>query len=136
MKFLRILVSLRHLAIIGSYAGASTGLFWSVVVSIFSLDQRFDGIEMMISLLIPGIISVLAWRITTIRLWIVTLVSHLTLLLPLFGLGIGGANVIQMTIAGVIGGFCWTVPIILYYFGHGLLRKQDDSSLRKAGRAR
>ena len=136
MRFLRILVSLRHLAIFGSSAGASTGLFWSVVVFIFSLDQHFNGIETMISLLAPRIVSVLAWKTTRIHLWITALVSYLTLLLPLFGIGLGGGNIVQMTIAGAVGGLCWTAPIIVYYLGCGLRHGSDDMFLREAGKSR
>ena len=63
-------------------------------------------------------------------------IAYFTLLVPLFGLGLGGANTLQMTIGGVIGGFCWSVPIILYYFAHGYLRGKDAESLRIAGKRR
>jgi hypothetical protein len=63
-------------------------------------------------------------------------IAYLTLLIPLFGLGIGGANTLQMTIGGVIGGFFWSAPIILYYFAHGFLRGQTAGSLRSAGTTR
>ena len=136
MKFLQKLASLRHLAIVGSLAGASTGLLWSVLVTLFSLDKMFDGTELIISLAVPGIISVLAWKIGRIRLWIVGLISYLTLLIPLFGVGIGGGNILQMTIAGTIGGVFWVVPIILSYFTRGLLQDLDEVSLRQSGRVR
>ena len=136
MKLLQKLASLRHLAIVGSLAGASTGLLWSVLVTLFSLDKMFDGTELIISLAVPGIISVLAWKIGRIRLWIVGLISYLTLLIPLFGVGIGGGNILQMTIAGTIGGVFWVVPIILSYFTRGLLQDLDEVSLRQSGRVR
>ena len=63
-------------------------------------------------------------------------IAYLTLLIPLFGIGFGGANTLQMTIGGVIGGFCWSVPIILYYFAHGFLRRQTSESFRSAGTTR
>jgi hypothetical protein len=96
----------------------------------------FDGTELIISLLVPGIISVLAWKIGRIRLWIVGLISYLTLLIPLFGVGIGGGNILQMTIAGTIGGVFWVAPIILSYFTRGLLQDLDEASLRQSGRVR
>ena len=98
------LSALRHLAIGGSLVGLGTGLFWSLVVSIFSLDQLFNGTELLLSLAVPGIISVTIWKILKIRFWIVLPIAYLTLLLPLFGLGIGGANTLQMTIGGILGG--------------------------------
>jgi hypothetical protein len=36
-----------------------------------------------------------------------TAVAYLTLAIPLFGIGIGGANVLQQMLGGVIGGGFW-----------------------------
>ena len=135
-RFFQSLAALRHIAIGGSLTGLGTGVFWSLVVGLFSIDQLFTGTELLLSLAVPGIIAVTIWKALKIRFWIVLLVAYLTLLVPLFGLGIGGANTLQMTIGGVIGGFCWSVPIILYYFAHGFLRGQTAESLRSAGKTR
>ena len=135
-RFFQSLAALRHIAIGSSLTGLGTGFFWSLVVSLFSLDQVFNGIELLLSLSVPGIITVTIWKTLKIRFWIVLPVAYLTLLVPLFGLGIGGANTLQMTIGGVIGGFCWSGPIILYYFVHGFLRGQTAESLRSAGTTR
>ncbi|MBI01109.1 MAG: hypothetical protein CL783_01340 [Chloroflexi bacterium] len=134
MRFVRKLILLGHLAMFGSLAGASTGFSWSVVVFAFSLDQNFDSTEAIISLSAPTIVSIVVWKITRIYLWITALVSYLTLLLPLFGLGLGGATMPSMTIAGAVGGLWWTVPIILYYLASGLRYKKDDAFFRKAGK--
>ena len=130
------LTALRHIAIGGSLTGLGTGIFWSLVVSLFSIDQLFNGTELLLSLAVPGIIAVTIWKTLKIRIWIVVSIAYLTLLIPLFGIGFGGANTLQMTIGGVIGGFCWSVPIILYYFAHGFLRGQTAKSLRNAGTTR
>ena len=135
-RFFQSLAALRHIAIGSSLTGLGTGVFWSLVVGLFSLDQVFNGTELLLSLSVPGIITVTIWKTLKIRFWIVLPVAYLTLLAPLFGLGIGGANTLQMTIGGVIGGFCWSVPIILYYFAHGFLRGQAAESLRSAGTTR
>ena len=135
-RFFQSLAALRHIAIGSSLTGLGTGFFWSLVVGPFSLDQVFNGIELLLSLSVPGIITVTIWKTLKIRFWIVLPVAYLTLLVPLFGLGIGGANTLQMTIGGVIGGFCWSVPIILYYLAHGFLRGQTAESLRSAGKTR
>ena len=136
MKLVQKLLSLRHLALVGGLTGAGTGFLWSVLVTLFSLDKIFDGTELMISLAVPAIIGVLTWKIARIRLWIVSLISYLTLLIPLFGVGIGGGNITQMTIAGTIGGFFWMVPIILSYLARGLLQNLDEICLRQSGRVR
>ena len=134
-RFFQSLAALRHIAIGGSLTGLGTGIFWSLVVSLFSLDQVFNGTELLLSLAVPGIIAVTIWKTLKIRFWIVMSIAYLTLLIPLFGIGIGGANTLQMAIGGVIGGFCWSVPIILYYFAHGFLRGQTAESFRHAGKS-
>ena len=135
-RLFQSLAALRHIAIGGSLTGLGAGIFWSLVVSLFSLDQVFNGTELLLSLAVPGIIAVTIWKTLKIRFWIVIPIAYLTLLIPLFGIGFGGANTLQMTIGGVIGGFCWSVPIILYYFAHGFLRGQTAKSLRNAGTTR
>ena len=135
-SFFQSLAALRHIAIGGSLTGLGTGVFWSLVVGVFSLDQVFNGTEMILSLAVPGIMALTVWKTLKIRFWIVLPVAYLTLLIPLFGLSLGGANTLQMTIGGVIGGFFWSAPIILYYFAHGFLRKQTVESLRSAGTTR
>ena len=130
------LAALRHIAIGGSLTGLGTGVFWSSVVGLFSVDQLFNGTELLLSLTVPGIMALTVWKTLKIRFWIVLPVAYLTLLVPLLGLGLGGANTLQMTIGGIIGGFCWSGPIILYYFAHGLLRGQTAESLRSAGTTR
>ena len=135
-RLFQSLAALRHIAIGGSLTGLGTGIFWSLVVGLFSLDQLFNGTELLLSLTVPGIIAITIWKTLKIRFWIVMPIAYLTLLIPLFGIGFGGANTLQMTIGGVIGGFCWSVPIILYYFAHGFLRGQTAKSLRNAGTTR
>ena len=135
-RLFQSLAALRHIAIGGSLTGLGTGVFWSLVVSLFSIDQLFNGTELLISLAVPGLIAVTIWKILKIRFWLVVSVAYLTLLIPLFGIGIGGANTLQMTIGGVIAGFCWSVPIILYYFARGILRGHNAESLRSAGKTR
>ena len=130
------LAALRHIAIGGSLTGLGTGVCWSLVVALFSLDQLFNGTELLISLTVPGIIALTVWKTLKIRFWIVVPIAYLTLLIPLFGIGFGDANTLQMTIGGGIGGFFWSGPIILYYFAHGFLRGQTAESLRSAGTTR
>jgi len=135
-RLFQSLAALRHIAISGSLTGLGTGLFWSLVVSLFSIDQLFNGTELLLSLAVPGLIAVTIWKTLKIRFWIVVSIAYLTLLIPLFGIGLGGANTLQMTIGGVIAGFCWSAPIILYYFAHGLLRGHTVESLCNAGTTR
>ena len=133
---LQSLAALRHIAVGGSLTGLGTGAFWSILVGLFSLDQLFNGTELLLSLAVPGIIALTIWKTLKIRIWIVLAIAYLTLLIPLFGIGFGGANTLQMTIGGVIGGFFWSVPIILYYFARRILLGHNAESLRSAGKTR
>ena len=135
-RLFQSLAALSHIAVGGSLTGLGTGAFWSIVVSLFSLDQLFNGTELLLSLAVPGIMALTVWKTLKIHIWIVLAIAYLTLLIPLFGIGFGGANTLQMTIGGVIGGFFWSVPIILYYFARGILRGHNAESLRSAGKAR
>jgi hypothetical protein len=135
-RIFQTLASLRHIAVSASLTGLGTGGLWSLAVGLFSLDELFNRTELLFSLAVPGIIALTVWKILEIRFWIVLPVAYLTFLIPLFGLGMGGANTLQMTIGGGIGGFCWSGPIILYYFAHGFLRGQPAESLRNAGTTR
>ena len=132
-RLFQSLAALSHIAVGGSLTGLGTGAFWSIAVGLFSLDQLFNGTELLLSLAVPGIMALTVWKTLKIRIWIVLAIAYLTLLVPLFGIGLGGANTLQMTIGGVIGGFFWSVPIILYYFANGFLRGQTVESLRSAG---
>ena len=76
------------------------------------------------------------WKTLKIRFWIVLPIAYLTLLALLLGLGLGGANTLQMTIGGIIGGICWRTQIILYYVAHGFLHGQTAESLCNAGTTR
>jgi hypothetical protein len=135
-RLFQSLAALRHIAVAGSLTGLGTGFFWSLLVGVFSLDQMFNGTELLLSLTVPGIMAITVWKILKIRFWIVLLVAYLTLLIPLFGIGFGGANTLQMSIGGGIGGLCWSGPIILYYSANGFLRGQTTESLHSAGKIR
>ena len=135
-RLFQSLAALRHIAVGGSLTGLGTGVFWSLLVGVLSLDQLFSATELLLSLPVPGIMALTVWKILKIRLWVVLLVAYLTLLVPLFGIGFGGANTLQMTIGGGIGGLCWSAPIILYYSANGFFRRQTTKSLHTAGTTR
>lgn len=113
----------RDVLLTGALTGLLTGLFWSSVVELFSTDQEFDGTELLMSLSVPVLVSLLIWKVHRARLWVQLLVAHLTLAIPLFGIGIGGANVLQMTLGGTIGGAFWVSPFALWRF----IRSRQES---------
>lgn len=94
--------------------GLGSGLTWSVFVNLVSHDQLFSGQEFIVSLTIPFLVGLVVWRSVSIQKSILILIGYLTLAVPLFGIGIGGANTLQMTFGGAIGGLVWAIPFALY----------------------
>lgn len=107
--------------------GLLTGLCWSSLVALFSTDQEFDGREFLISLSVPALAAVLVWKVSGARLWMLLIVAHCTFLIPLFGLGIGGANILLMAIGGTIGGGFWILPFAIWQYVRYVRSKQPAS---------
>ena len=113
----------------GLLTGLLTGLCWSSLVALFSTDQEFDGREFLISLSVPALAAVLVWKVSGARLWMLLIVAYCTFLIPLFGLGIGGANILLMTIGGTIGGGFWILPFAIWQY----FRSKQPASPEIAG---
>ena len=90
--------------------GLLTGLFVASAEEFFPRDGVFGGAEALatfvpLPLLAALLVSIgLRRRRLTRRM---AAVAYLTLAIPLFGIGIGGANVLQQMLGGVIGGGLW-----------------------------
>ena len=90
--------------------GLFTGLFVALAEGFFSRDEVFGGAEALatfvpLPLLAALLVSIgLRRRRLALRL---TGVAYLTLAIPLFGIGMGGANVLQQMLGGAIGGGFW-----------------------------
>ena len=98
----------------GLTTGLGTGLSWSVFSYILSYDQVFNGPEFALSLILPLLVGLAAWKRVGVRRRVLLPIAYLTLVMPLFGLGMGGANILQMTLAGALGGIFWAFPFVLY----------------------
>ena len=98
----------------GLLTGLLTGLCWSSVVELFSADQIFDGVEMLCSLSVPALAALLVRRMWRVSVPVLLAVAYLTMIIPLFGIGFGGANILQMTLGGAIGGVVWMSPFAAY----------------------
>ena len=98
----------------GLLTGLLTGLCWSFVIELLSTDQVFDGVEMLCSLFVPALVALLVWRMWGVRVRVLLAVAYLTLMIPLFGIGMGGANILQMT-GGTIGGAPVRIPALKNY---------------------
>ena len=94
----------------GLLTGLATGLAWSSVVELFSMDQRFSGTEFLTSLVVPGLVAVLVWKLWRTGLVYGVIVAYLTVFVPLLGMGAGGANVAQSTLGGAIAGLVYGSP--------------------------
>jgi hypothetical protein len=80
-----------------------------------SLDQVFKGGEFLLSLLLPLLFSLAVWKVSGVKLKILIPISYLVLVVPLFGLGMGGANVAVMAVAGTLGALFWTLPLLVWF---------------------
>ena len=79
----------------GLLTGLATGCAWSSVVELLSIDKEVSGSEFLASLVVPGLVSVLIWKLWRTGIVFGLVVAYLTLVIPLFGIGAGGANVLQ-----------------------------------------
>ena len=94
----------------GLLTGLATGLAWASVVELFSMDQRFSGTEFLTSLVVPGLVAVLVWKLWRTGLVYGVIVAYLTVFVPFLGMGAGGANVAQSTLGGAIAGIVYGSP--------------------------
>ena len=106
--------SLKKIVLGGLITGFGTGLVWSVIVYVFSYDQVFNGREFALSLILPLLVALAAWKRVGVQRKVLLPIAYLTLFIPLLGIGAGGANILQMTIAGAFGGVFWASPFVLY----------------------
>ena len=95
-------------------AAVLTGLFTGLVVALaeefFSRDGVFGGTEALATFITLPLLAALLVSIGLRRRHLVprmTGVAYLTLAIPLLGIGLGGANVLQQMLGGAIGGGFW-----------------------------
>ena len=106
--------------------GHLTGLFVASAEKLFSRDGVFGGAEALatfvpLPLLAALLVSIgLRRRRLTRRM---AAVAYLTLAIPLFGIGIGGANVLQQMLGGVIGGGFWGIFFATHLSRTGVISK-------------
>ena len=98
----------------GCLTGLGTGLSWSVFMDLVSRDQLFDNQEFALSLILPLLVGLAVGKSVGVQRRVLLPIAYLTLAMPLFGIGMGGANVLLMTTGGAIGGLFWAVPFVLY----------------------
>ena len=97
---------------VGSVTGLITGLFVSVAEKLFTTDKEFTGFEALLTfiplpILAAGVSSFICTRKDLFLK--MSFVAYLTLCVPLFGIGMGGANIFQQIIGGALGGIFWGV---------------------------
>ena len=82
---------------------------------------------MLCSLSVPALVALLVWRMWGVRVRVLLAVAYLTLMIPLFGIGIGGANILQMTLGGTIGGAVWISPFVIWRYFQSKRKKTPRS---------
>ena len=90
--------------------GFFTGLFVASAEEFFSRDGVFGGVEALATFVPLPLLAALLVSIGLRRPRLarrLTGVAFLTLAIPLLGIGIGGANVLQQMLGGTIGGGLW-----------------------------
>lgn len=90
--------------------GLVTGLFVASVEELFSRDGELGGVEALVAFIPTPILAAvfvsIGLRQRHINLRMIG-VAYLTLVIPLLGIGMGGANVFQQIIGGALGGAFW-----------------------------
>ena len=97
--------SVKKIVLGGFLTGLGTGISGSVFMYLVSYDQLVTGPEFAISLVTPLLAVLAVWKKLGVRRRVLLPIAYLTMVIPLFGLGIGGANILQMTIAGALRGY-------------------------------
>ena len=90
--------------------GLSTGLFVALAEEFFSRDGTLSGTEALVTFIPLPLLAALLVSIVLRRRHLarrMTGVAYLTLAIPLLGIGMGGANVLQQMLGGAIGGGFW-----------------------------
>ena len=90
--------------------GLCTGLFVALAEEFFSRDGVFGGAEALATFVPLPLLAALFVSIGLRRRRLarrMTGVAYLTLAIPLLGIGIGGADVLQQMLGGVLGGAFW-----------------------------
>ena len=90
--------------------GLSTGLFVALAEEFFSRDGTLSGLEALATFVPLPLLAALLVSIVLRQRHLarrMTGVAYLTLVIPLLGIGMGGANVFQQMLGGVIGGGFW-----------------------------
>ena len=91
--------------------GLGTGLSWSVFEYFVSEGPgAFTGPEFALSLILPLLVGLAVGKRVGVQRRVLLPIAYLTLAMPVFGMGMGGENVLVMTTSGAIGGLFWTVP--------------------------
>ena len=102
--------SVKKIVLGGCLTGLGSGLSWSVFEIFASRDGVFNGQEFALSLILPLLVRLAVGKGVGVQRRVLLPIAYLTLAMPVFGMGMGGENVLVMTTSGAIGGLFWTVP--------------------------
>ncbi len=100
----------RRIISAAALTGVFTGLFVASAEEFFSRDGIFGGAEALATFLPLPFFAALLVSFGLSRRCLarrMTAVAYLTLAIPLLGIGIGGASILQQMLGGAIGGGFW-----------------------------
>ena len=106
--------------------GLLTGLFVASAEEFFSRDGVFGGAEALATFVPLPLLAALLVPIGLRRRRLtrrMAAVAYLTLAIPLLGIGMGGANVLQQMLGGAIGGGFWGLLFAIRLSGAGAISK-------------
>ena len=95
--------------------GLFTGLFVALAEEFFSRDGIFGGAEALATFVPLPLLAALLVSVGLLRRRFAPRligVAFLTVAIPLLGIGMGGANVLQQMLGGAIGGGFWGLIIL------------------------
>ena len=104
-------------------AGAGTGFIASLTFliahEILTQDGNFSLLEMGLSMLMPVVTGLLAYKIFHQNFILLLIVAYLTTIIPILGALFGAPNtgiqvIVTLIIMGTIGGLFWITPFVIW----------------------
>ena len=100
----------------GIISGSLTGIFFVIIQKLLTMDSELSLPEFFILLLSPIIASLIIFKIFNNSLIKTTLISFLTLIIPILGASFGSGDISLInqlgifSFMGAIGGLIWSIP--------------------------
>ena len=99
-----------RILVAATLTGLVTGFFVALAEEFFSRDGTFGGVEALATFISLPLLAALLVSIGLRRRRLARRmigVAYLTLAIPVLGIGIGGADILQQMLGGILGGTFW-----------------------------